>query len=210
MASFELLLPFFLATAVFACVPGPGMLYAAAQTMARGHRAGWLSALGFHLAGYVHIAAAAFGLAMLLQTVPVLYGVVKLCGAAYLIWLGIDFFRSANLSAPPCATARAKPDGRAIRDSVVVELLNPKTAIFYLSFLPQFTDVAASLPVWGQILILGAIVNVMFSITDAVCILLSGTIVQRLTTSPWANRLAGRIGGGILVALGINLAASRQ
>ena len=210
MPAFELLLPFFLATAVFACVPGPGMFYAAAQTMARGRRAGGLSALGFHVAGYVHIAAAAFGLAVLLATIPVLYTIVKLAGAVYLVWLGIGFFRSADPSTLPRATADAKPDGRAVRDSVVVELLNPKTAIFYLSFLPQFTDVAASLPVWGQILILGAIVNVMFSITDAVCILLSGTIVRRLTTSPGANRLARRIGGGVLVALGVNLAASRQ
>ena len=210
MPAFELLLPFFLATAVFACVPGPGMFYAAAQTMARGRRAGWLSALGFHVAGYVHIAAAAFGLAVLLATIPVLYTIVKLAGAVYLVWLGIGFFRSADPSTLPRATADAKPDGRAVRDSVVVELLNPKTAIFYLSFLPQFTDVAASLPVWGQILILGAIVNLMFSITDAVCILLSGTIVRRLTTSPGANRLARRIGGGVLVALGVNLAASRQ
>ncbi len=210
MPAFELLIPFFLATAVFACVPGPGMFYAAAQTMARGRRAGWLSALGFHVAGYVHIAAAAFGLAVLLATLPVLYTMVKLAGAAYLVWLGIGFFRSADLSAPRFATAAAKPDGRAVRDSIVVELLNPKTAIFYLSFLPQFTDVAASLPVWGQILILGAIVNVMFLITDAVCILLSGTIIRRLTASPGANRLARRIGGGVLVALGINLAVSRQ
>src|SRR3546814_3960302 len=68
MPSLELLIPFFLAAAVFACVPGPGMFYAAAQTIARGRRAGWLSAVGFHLGGYVHISAAAFGLAIVLET----------------------------------------------------------------------------------------------------------------------------------------------
>jgi len=93
MPSFELLAPFFVASAIFACVPGPGMFYAAAQTIAQGRRAGWLSALGFHLGGFVHISAAAFGLAILLKTVPVFYVVARLAGAAYLIWLGIKYFR---------------------------------------------------------------------------------------------------------------------
>lgn len=210
MPSRELLIPFFLATAVFACVPGPGMFYAAAQTMARGRRAGWLSALGFHVAGYVHIAAAAFGLAVLLETVPVLYTVVKLAGAAYLIWLGIRFFMPPWQPVATVAPAGATPRGHAVRDSMIVELLNPKTALFYLSFLPQFTDLSATLPVWGQILVLGAVVNVMFSITDAACILLSEQVTRRLAASPRANRLARRLGGGVLVALGTNLAASRQ
>jgi threonine/homoserine/homoserine lactone efflux protein len=93
MLSLELLLPFFVASAVFACIPGPGMFYAAAQTIAHGRRVGWLSAIGFHLGGFVHIMAAAFGMAILLKTVPVLYVIVKLLGATYLIWLGIKYFR---------------------------------------------------------------------------------------------------------------------
>ncbi len=94
--------------------------------------------------------------------------------------------------------------------TITVKLLNPKTAIFYLSFLPQFADASASLPVWGQILVLGIIVNFMFSITDAACVLLSEKMKRGLVASHRANRLAQRIGGGILVALGINLAMSRQ
>lgn len=210
MPSLDLLIPFFLATAVFACVPGPGMFYAAAQTIARGRRAGWLSALGFHVGGYIHIAAAAFGLAVLLETVPVLYSVVKLAGAAYLIWLGIRYFLSPSTFAMSVVATQAKSDRHAIRDSIVVEMLNPKTAIFYLSFLPQFTAVSGSLPVWGKIIVLGTIVNLMFSMTDAVCVLLSDKMTRRFLVSQWANRLARRIGGGILVALGINLATSRQ
>lgn len=210
MPSLELLIPFFLATAVFACVPGPGMFYAAAQTIARGRRAGWMSALGFHIGGYVHIVAAAFGLAVLLETVPVLYTVVKLAGAVYLIWLGIRYFISPRSFAMPVVASEAKPDRHAIRDSIIVEVLNPKTAIFYLSFLPQFTDVSGSLPVWGQIIVLGTIVSFMFSATDAACVLLSDRMTRRLLVSQWASRLARRIGGGILIALGLNLAASRQ
>jgi threonine/homoserine/homoserine lactone efflux protein len=186
------------------------MFYAAAQTFAGGRRAGWLSALGFHIGGYVHIAAAAFGLAVLLETLPVLYNVVKLAGAAYLIWLGIRYLLSPRRVAEPVLTAPAKADRHAIRDSIIVEVLNPKTALFFVSFLPQFTEVSASLPVWAQIIVLGSIVSFMFSATDAVCVLLSDRMTRGFLVSQGAVRLARRIGGGILVALGIDLALSRQ
>jgi threonine/homoserine/homoserine lactone efflux protein len=210
MPSLELLVPFFVASAIFACVPGPGMFYAAAQTIAQGRRAGWLSALGFHLGGFVHISAAAFGLTILLETVPVFYVIVKLAGATYLIWLGIKYFRVSERFGLADVEALPKASHKALRDSIVVELLNPKTALFYLAFLPQFADNDASLPVWTQILVLGAIVNTMFSLTDAVCIALSGAVMKRMVASQRVGRLARRIGGGVLVALGVNLAVSRQ
>src|SRR3546814_736284 len=111
MPSADLLIPFFLASAVFACVPGPSMLYAAARTLASGRRVGWWSALGFHLAGLGHVAAAAFGVSALLAVVPALFTVMKFLGAAYLIWLGISYLRGARapVSAPrmaPVQTAR--------------------------------------------------------------------------------------------------------
>lgn len=206
MPSLDLLLPFFVATALFACVPGPGMLYAAAQTIARGRRAGWLSALGFHIGGYVHVVAAAFGLSLLLETVPLAYTAVKLAGAAYLVWLGLRFLLSPGAAVVP--RAAATPQRHALRDSIVVEVLNPKTALFYLAFLPQFTDVAAALPVWGQVLILGSIVSVMFSATDAVCILLAAQVARSLAASQWMARGARRLAGGIMIALGLRLATS--
>lgn len=209
MPSLDLLIPFFVASAVFACVPGPGMLYAAALTIAHGRRAGWLSAFGFHLAGYVHVAAAAFGLSLLLQAVPVLYTGVKLAGAAYLVSLGVRMM----LSKPAAAAAEVAP-GRpsprhAVRQSIAVEVLNPKTALFYLAFLPQFADPSAVLPVWSQILVLGAIVNVLFSVTDVVCVLLSIRVGAILAASRRTGRIARRLGGGILVLLGVELAVAR-
>ncbi len=209
MPSYDLLVPFFVATSIFACVPGPGMFYAAAQTIAQGRQAGWWSAVGLHLGGYAHIMAAAFGLAVLLETVPVLYAIVKFAGAAYLIWLGVRMFASQTPVAMPAMQSAAMAPGRAIRASIVVEALNPKTALFYLAFLPQFTDMNASLPIWGQILVLGTIVNLMFSFTDILCVLLSGTVKGLLLKSQPANRLAHRIGGSVLIALGVNVAASR-
>lgn len=209
MPSLEVLLPFFLATAIFACVPGPGMFYTAAQTIARGRHAGWLSAFGLHVSGYIHISAAAFGLAVLLETVPVLYAIVKFAGAAYLIWLGIKFFAASEPHKRSVVVTETRSYSHAIRDSIVVGVLNPKTVIFYLAFLPQFTDGSASLPIWAQVLVLGFIVNFMFSVTDAACVLLSEMLTRLLSASQRANRLVLRIGGGILVALGVNLAASR-
>ncbi len=210
MPAIELLIPFFVATAIFACVPGPGLLYAAARTMAHGRRAGWQAAIGLHLGGYAHILAAAFGLAALLDAVPILYAAVKIAGAAYLIWLGYRMFIARDLLAG--AELRTDNTGprRALWQSVLVELLNPKTALFFLAFLPQFVDLAAAFPIWLQILILGTIVNVMFSATDIACVLLSDRAMRLLAASRTVNRLAHRVGGGVLMALGVNLAVSRQ
>jgi len=213
MPSFELLMPFFLASAAFACIPGPGMFYAAAQTAARGPGAGWRSAIGFHLAGYLHIAAAAFGLTVLLETIPVLFLAVKLLGAAYLIWPGIGLLMARRAPARPTAAATPRHHavrGHAVRDGLVVEVLNPKTALFYVAFLPQFTEASAALPLWGQVLILGAVVNLLFSLTDAVCILLSAKAARWFAASQPVHRWIRRTSGGVLVALGVNLAISRQ
>ncbi len=141
----DLLIPFLLATAVFASVPGSGMLYAAAQTLSLGRSAGWWSALGFHIAGLGHIAAAALGISALLTIVPALFTLMKFAGAVYLVWMGINYLTSAP---PKIGGTAAKPTARkALRDSIIVEALNPKTALFYLAFLPQFTDISATLPI---------------------------------------------------------------
>lgn len=210
MPPIELLIPFFVATAIFACVPGPGLLYAAARTMAYGRRAGWQAAVGLHIGGYAHVLAAAFGLAALLDAVPILYAVVKIAGAGYLIWLGYRMFIAKDMLTGADLTVDRTAPRKALPQSILVELLNPKTALFFLAFLPQFTDLDAAFPVWLQMLILGTIVNVMFSATDSACVLLSDRAKRLLASSDTVNRLAHRIGGGILIALGVNLAASRQ
>ncbi len=94
MPSTELLIAFVITTGVFAYIPGPAMLYAAAQTLARGRWSGLMATLGIHLGCYVHVLAAAAGLSVLFHAVPVLYLGVKLAGAAYLVWLGISMFRA--------------------------------------------------------------------------------------------------------------------
>ena len=212
MPSADILLAFFLATSVFAYMPGPAMLYATAQTVAGGRRAGWFAALGLHLGGYVHVVAAAFGLAILFETIPALYLSLKIAGAMYLIWLGIKMFRStpnfADLETTPTQPVTAKSTTRSFWESVTVEVLNPKTALFFLAFLPQFTDPAAGWPIAVQLLVLGVIVNVMFSSADVVCVVLADRLSRYLKRSRTA--LPSRLGGSLLVALGVNLALSRH
>ena len=210
MPAFEILSAFFIATAVFAYMPGPAMLYAAAQTIARGRRAGWMAALGIHVGGYAHVIAAALGLAALFSAVPILYSIVKFAGATYLVWLGVKLFRSNEPVATTSLAIDAKSPRRAFFESVTVEVLNPKTALFYLAFLPQFTDLSATLPLWAQLFVLGTIVNVMFSSADVACVLMADKVTRIFRESRSASRLAQKLGGGILVALGVNLAVNRQ
>ena len=209
MPNLELLAAFLLATAVFAYMPGPSTLFAAAQTIARGSRGGLMAALGIHIGGYFHVVAAALGLAVLFAAIPVLYTVLKLTGAVYLVWLGIKFITTKTVIAAKALEANVKSTSRAFWESVSVEVLNPKTAIFYVAFLPQFTDPTASLPLWSQLLVLGTVVNVMFSSADLICVFLADRITVAFRKSPSASRVASKIGGGILVALGVNLATSR-
>ncbi len=205
MPGIDLLIAFFLAAAVFAYMPGPSTLYAAAQTIARGRRGGLLAAAGLHVGGYVHVLGAAAGLAVLFDLIPVAYTVLKLAGAAYLIWLGLKFiFGNMDFS-----DGAASAPSRAFWDSVLVEVLNPKTAIFYVAFLPQFTDPAAALPLWSQLLILGTLVNVLFSSADLLCVLLAEAISRTLQRSAAANRFARRLGGATLIGLGVTLGANR-
>jgi threonine/homoserine/homoserine lactone efflux protein len=210
MQSTELLAAFLATTAIFAFIPGPAMLYAAAQTMARGRWSGLMAALGIHLGGYFHVAAAAAGLSVLFHAVPMLYMAVKLAGAAYLIWLGISMLCAKTPGDAPASGFGPRSARRAFIESVTVEVLNPKTAIFFLAFLPQFIDTSAGLPMWLQFLLLGTVVNLTFSLADVVCVVLAGVVVTRLRRSSRVQRLVRRAGGAVIVGLGLNLALQRN
>ena len=205
----ELLIAFFITTAVFAYIPGPAMLYAAAQTLARGRLAGLMASLGIHLGCYVHVFAAAAGLSVLFHAVPTLYLAVKLAGAGYLVWLGISLFRAKGEGDVTLPGTLPKSGRRAFFESIAVEVLNPKTAIFFVAFLPQFIDASAPFPVWLQFVILGTVVNAMFSSADVVCVMLASAVLSKLRSSDRAQRLMRRTGGALLVGLGTHLALQR-
>lgn len=209
MPSIEILLAFCLTTAVFAFIPGPAMLYTAAQTMAGGRRAGMMAALGIHIGCYVHIIAAAAGLSILFHAVPMLYMVIKLAGAAYLIWLGISMFRDKRQNPAGVPIIKKKSGRRAFIESITVEVLNPKTAIFFLAFLPQFVDAHAQFPIWLQLFILGTVVSLIFSLSDVICVFLAEIILGKIKESNKAQRLMTRLGGTVLVGLGVNVALQK-
>ena len=210
MPSSDLLVAFFTAAVIFAFIPGPGMIYAAAQTMAGGRTVGLLGTLGLSIGGYLHVIAAAAGLSVVFHAVPPLYTTVKLVGAAYLVWLGVSMIRAKAAGSDGAPVVARKTGKRALIEGITVEMLNPKSAMFFLAFLPQFTDPAASLPVWAQFLILGSIVNLMFALGDVVAVLLASSVVARVGRANRVQRAVQQIGGGILVVLGVRLALQKN
>ena len=209
MPSLEHLIPFFLATLVFAVMPGPAILYTAAQTLARGRRGGFLAALGIHIGGFAHVIAAVAGLSAVFKLVPDAYTAVKIAGALYLIWLGIGIIRGQRTKSD-LPQVRDRQARRAFLESIVVEVLNPKVAIFYIAFLPQFVDPGAAAPVWLQFLVLGVIVNLAFSAMDVVTVLLTSSMLRRVRESGLGQKLLRWLGGSILIGLGARLAVSER
>ncbi|GAU84073.1 LysE family translocator [Bosea sp. BIWAKO-01] len=208
MASWETLAAFAVLTIAVAYFPGPALLYTAAQTISHGRRAGFMAMLGIHLGCYLHVIAAAFGLSAVFKHVPELYVAVKLAGALYLVWLGIGMIRSrlggADVDVSPPKTVK-----RALLDSFIVEVLNPKVALFFIALLPQFVDPAASLPVWAQFLILGTIVNFAFSSADFVTVLGASAVVKTMKKTKAGFAFGRWLGGSLMIGLGVKLATDR-
>jgi threonine/homoserine/homoserine lactone efflux protein len=208
MASWETLLAFATLTLLVAYFPGPALLYTAAQTIAHGRRAGFMAMLGIHLGCYVHVAAAAFGLSAVFKHVPELYVAVKLLGALYLVWLGIGMIRT-KLAQADGPVVPPKTVKRALTDSFIVEILNPKVALFFIALLPQFVDPSASLPVWVQFLILGTIVNFAFSSADFVTVLGASAVISRMKQTKAGFAFGRWLGGSLMIGLGVKLATDK-
>ena len=208
MPAFETLVAFAAATFLFAYMPGPALLYTAAQTISRGRAAGLWAALGIHVGCYGHVFAAAFGLSAIFTAVPTLYAALKLIGGAYLIWLGYQMIRS-KVTAGPDVKLPASTRRKAFVDSVLVELLNPKVAVFFIAFLPQFVSEEASLPIWAQFVILGTLVNMTFTSADLFVVMFATQVKKRLTGTTRWQHITRWAGGTLLMGLGLKLAAER-
>jgi threonine/homoserine/homoserine lactone efflux protein len=208
MASWETLLAFATLTLLVAYFPGPALLYTAAQTIAHGRKAGLMAMLGIHLGCYIHVFAAAFGLSAVFKHVPELYVAVKIAGALYLIWLGIGMIRS-RLAAADGPVAPPKTVKRALLDSFIVEILNPKVALFFIALLPQFVDPAAAFPVWVQFLVLGTVVNFAFSSADLVTVFGASAVVKTMKKTRTGFALGRWLGGSMMIGLGLKLATDK-
>lgn len=201
-------LPVFLVAAlVLLLTPGPAVLYIIARSIDQGRRAGLVSVLGIETGNFVHVLAAALGLSAILVSSPLAFSIVKYLGAAYLIYLGI---RRLLTRVDPSPLTELQPQSlrRIYTQGVTVAVLNPKTALFFFAFLPQFVDPSGS-AVTGQLFFLGCLFVLMALVTDSLYALLAGTAGVWLKSSPafaWAERY---LVGFIFIGLGLMAALAR-
>jgi threonine/homoserine/homoserine lactone efflux protein len=199
---------FALAALALIVVPGPAVLYIVAQSIDGGRVAGLVSALGVALGGLVHVAAAAIGLSALLVSSATAFTVVKLVGAAYLIGLGLHTLLRRR-EPPDPAVARERRLRRIFSQGVVVNVLNPKTALFFLAFLPQFVAPDRG-SVALQLLVLGLLFVVLAVLSDSLWALGAGTASERLRASRRFLALQRYVSGTVFVGLGALTAAARR
>ena len=181
-------------------VPGPSVLYIVTQSVSHGRRAGIASVAGITTGTLVHIAAATVGLSALLASSAVAFDVVKYLGAAYLIVIGVR--RLAGLERAQDERARGTRDLRRLyRQGIVVNTLNPKTALFFLAFLPQFVDPSRGVA-WVQILLLGLLFATLGFLSDGTWALVAGTLGDRLRRSRRFPAVQRYVSGSVFVGLG--------
>jgi threonine/homoserine/homoserine lactone efflux protein len=199
---------FVLASLVLLLVPGPAVLYVVARSVEQGRAAGLVSVLGIHLATAVHIAAAAIGLSALVVSSALAFAIVKYLGAAYLIWIGLRTLMAgdADCAAP---AVPAEPLRRVFRDGFVVNLLNPKTAVFFLSFLPQFVDPARGALHW-QIVLLGVTLMGLGVLSDGMYALVAGAAGDLLRRNRRFLRAQRWFAGTSFIGLGVTAALAAR
>jgi threonine/homoserine/homoserine lactone efflux protein len=198
---------FLFAALIIAAVPGPGIFYVAARTLSGGKSAGIASTFGTALGGLVHVIGGSLGVSAIILASAQLFAALKLFGALYLVWLGIKAFREAG-HAPPAQDA---PTGakRAFREGVLVEALNPKTAAFFLAFIPQFIDPVAGYAAL-QFMALGLISVTLNTLADVIVVAIASTARGNLVHRPRLTKRLRQGSGLFLAGLGVSLALARR
>jgi threonine/homoserine/homoserine lactone efflux protein len=187
-------------------VPGPSVLYIVTQSVSHGRRAGIASVAGITTGTLVHIVAATVGLSALLASSALAFDVVKYLGAAYLIVVGVRRLTGWEREAP--GRPRASRDlGRLYRQGIVVNTLNPKTALFFLAFLPQFVEPDRGVA-WAQVLVLGLLFATLGFLSDGTWALVAGTLGDRLRRSRRFPEVQRYVSGSVFVGLGAVAALS--
>ncbi|WP_201363459.1 LysE family translocator [Dictyobacter formicarum] len=203
------ILPLFLAASwTINIAPGPDMLYVLTRSAGMGRLAGIVSALGIAVGCLIQTGIVALGLASLLTAVPLVYDFIKYAGAAYLIYLGL---RTLLTSRHTLITPTVKPASlwRIFLQGVITNVLNPKVALFFLAFLPQFTDPARG-PIPLQLILLGTLFNISGTLINSVVALLASTFGSWLKRNARATTLLNWLSGGIFIGLGVRLALLKR
>ncbi len=209
---------FLIAALLLAIAPGPGMLYVLARSLAGGKREGILSALGTFLGGMVHVFAAALGISLVLARSALAFAAVKYVGAAYLCFLGVRMMLEARKENPAqndllaTAQSESEPNARSRKplwQGIATEVLNPKTALFFLSFIPQFVSREAG-QVFLQFVLLGTISVFLNTTADLIVVMLAGPLGNRIRSSATFRRRQRTLTGAIMIGLGTYLASSES
>lgn len=200
------LLVFIAASISLLLMPGPAVLYVVTRSIHQGRRAGIVSVLGLHMGTLFHVSAAALGLSAILVASATAFGVVKMLGAGYLIILGIRMLTSREEVAD-IGTVRQTGLRRVFSQGVVVNILNPKLALFFFAFLPQFVDPSLGMP-GMQMLLFGLLFVGLGLITDSAYALLAGTVGGWLRHRRTFTRLPRCVAGTTYIGLGVMLAAA--
>ncbi len=204
---------YFAAAFLLAVTPGPGIFYVAARTFAGGRAEGVASSFGNGLGGMVHVVAGSLGVSAIVLASAELFTALKLVGAAYLIWIGIRTIQSARKEALVASVGEpAEPPvgpKRAFREGVLVEALNPKTAAFFLAFIPQFVNpVAGNVAV--QFVVLGLVSVTLNTLADIVVAFAAGGVREGAANRPDLTRRLRRASGGAMIALGVGLTLAKR
>jgi threonine/homoserine/homoserine lactone efflux protein len=195
---------FVVAALVLLLTPGPAVLCIVARSVEQGRLAGLVSALGVHVGTLVHVAAAALGLSALLVSSALAFNTVKYLGALYLIYLGVRKLAGWDRAADGRGLA-PRSLCRLFTQGIVVNVLNPKTALFFLAFLPQFVDVSRG-AVGAQILVLGLLFVALGVISDGLYAVAAGTAGDWIRRDGWILRAERYVSGGVFVGLGVTAA----
>jgi threonine/homoserine/homoserine lactone efflux protein len=211
MFDFTRITLFLTAAALLAIAPGPGMLYVLARCLAGGKREGVLSALGTFFGGMVHVFAAALGVSIILAKSALAFAAVKYIGAVYLCVLGVRMIVDAykEKANPDIMAQGLRPTRNPLWQGVATEVLNPKTALFFLSFIPQFVSRGQG-HVFLQFVTLGTISVVMNTTADLIVIALAGPLGERIRSSAVFRRRQRTVTGAIMIGLGTYLATSES
>lgn len=198
---------FLLAAAIQAVTPGPGIAYVVARTVAGGRSAGVASCLGTAMGGLVHVLAVAFGLSLIIARSAFAFSIVKYLGAAYLIYLGVRTLAS-NATPEQLPTMRPAGPGKALRDGIVVEVPNVKTAMFFLAFIPQFVTPTEALA--PQFILLGAICVMLNASGDVLAVILAHNFAVSSVARAARQRLLSRVSGATMLGLGLYVALAKR
>jgi threonine/homoserine/homoserine lactone efflux protein len=206
---------FLTAAVLLAVAPGPGMLYVLARSLAGGKREGVLSAFGTFLGGMVHVFAAALGISIVLAKSALAFAAVKYLGAAYLCFLGIRMIVDARKeqgtaeSSAETDLSQVRPARNPLWQGIATEVLNPKTALFFLSFIPQFVN-RESGHVFLQFVLLGTLSVFLNTSADLVVIVMAGPLGNLVRSSAVFRRRQRTVTGAIMIGLGTYLATSER